>query len=486
MAQDPTSEASPRSSVIYVAIAIVAMIIGIALRIAEFRHDRPLWLDEAMLGLNIASRSFSELVEPLDYDQSAPLLYLWLERAAVTAAGVSEWSLRAVPFIAGVLLIPAVWVMARRLAGDAVATIATVLASVSLALLSFSVEAKQYGVDPLATVLVVWLAARVVASPGERAWGWLVFGGAVSLLLSQPAAFVLAGAFLALAVDPRVRSEVSSRRWMLLAGITWAAVFVTLYLTIYRPTATSAYMQAFWQGTFLDPRASDFLLRLRLFDLAAFAAPTLGGAASVPSGVLALAWAGGAWTLWRRSPFAAVVVVAPLVMAALASAIGMYPVMDRLFLFAAPLTFIAYASLAVHALERLPERTTPLAVVAACAALALVVAPTHVRRIKQPVFYGVGKQVVADVDSMSRGDAIYVAARSFPLWLYYTTDWTNPDVGRLRWGASISGAGAHADFRSTLGRGCLRTVYADCEVFVNRVAAAHYRRAPSVSRRERG
>jgi hypothetical protein len=181
-----------------------------------------------------------------------------------------------------------------------------------------------------------------------------------------------------------------------------------------------------------------------LFDLAAFAAPTLGGAASVPAGVLALAWAGGAWTLWRRSPFAAMLVVAPLVMAAIASAIGMYPVMDRLFLFAAPLTFVAYASLAVYAFERLPDRKTPLAVVATCAALASVVAPTHVRRIKQPVFYGVGKQVVADVDSMSRGDAIYVAARSFPLWLYYTTDWNNPDVERLRWGASISGAGAPA------------------------------------------
>ena len=40
--------------------------------------------------------------------------------------------------------------------------------------------------------------------------------------------------------------------------------------------------------------------------------------------------------------------------------------------------------------------------------------------------------------------AIYVAARSFPLWVYYTTDWSNPDTERLEWAASIAGAGGPA------------------------------------------
>jgi hypothetical protein len=73
-----------------------------------------------------------------------------------------------------------------------------------------------------------------------------------------------------------------------------------------------------------------------------------------------------------------------------------------------------------------------------------VVTELHLERITAPVFYGVGKLVVADVDSMSRGDPVYVAARSFPLWIYYTTDWKRPDRERLGWAASIAGAGKAA------------------------------------------
>jgi hypothetical protein len=91
-----------------------------------------------------------------------------------------------------------------------------------------------------------------------------------------------------------------------------------------------------------------------------------------------------------------------------------------------------------------PEGRRVLALAAVAAAVAIVSAPIHIGRIAKPVYFGVGKQIVADVDSMSRGDAVYVAARSFPLWLFYTTDWTHPDVERLAWGASIAAAGKPA------------------------------------------
>jgi hypothetical protein len=45
---------------------------------------------------------------------------------------------------------------------------------------------------------------------------------------------------------------------------------------------------------------------------------------------------------------------------------------------------------------------------------------------------------------MSGGEPVYVAARSFPLWIFYTTDWRAPDRDRLRWAASISAAGGPA------------------------------------------
>ena len=415
------------------------------MRIVEFMRDRPLWLDEAMLALNIGARSFAQLVRPLDYDQSAPLAYLWIERLAVSVGGVSERSLRVLPFVAGLTLLPLVWHAARRLAGAKAAAIATVLSALSLSLVTFSAEGKQYGVDPLATVMVVWLASRVADAPSDaRAWIQLIVGGAGALLLSQPAVFVLGGVGCALALDVSVRREIAARRYAALAAVAWCVTFAVLYFALYRTTAQSSYMRSFWEGTFLDPRSPDFLLRMRLFATAAFSAPMLSGQVIVPEWVMALAWAAGVWSLWRLRHFAAVVAAAPLVLAVLACAVGKYAVMDRLFLFAAPLTLTAYAALLARVVALEAKRMVGTKLIGVCAALAIVVAPAHARRIAHPVFYAVGKQVIADVDSMSHGEPVYIAARSFPLWMFYTTDWRAPDVERLRWAASIARAGGPA------------------------------------------
>jgi hypothetical protein len=227
----------------------------------------------------------------------------------------------------------------------------------------------------------------------------------------------------------------------LLAAIAWGVTFAVLYVAVYSATAHSAYMRSFWEGTFLDPRAPDIVLRVRLFAIAAYTAPMLTGQTTGFEWVMAIAWVAGVSTLWRRRRFAAVIVAAPLVLAALACAIGRYAVMDRLFLFAAPLTVIAYASLLAWVVELVPTRLVTATLAAACAALALAAAPTLVRRMSHPVFNAVGKQVIAQVDSMSlQREPVYIAARSFPLWVFYTTDWRAPDEARLTWAAMIARA----------------------------------------------
>ncbi|HEX5072434.1 MAG TPA: glycosyltransferase family 39 protein [Gemmatimonadaceae bacterium] len=427
-------------------IAATAIAVGIALRVVEFTRNRPLWLDEAMLSLNIAARSFVQLARPLDYDQSAPLAYLWIERLAVNVGGVSERSLRALPFVAGLALVPLVWLVARRLAGATTAALAAVLAALSLSLITFSAEAKQYGVDPLVTAAIAWFAVRVANVPGDhRRWLRLVAVGVAGLLLSQPAIFALGGAAVALALHPAVRRDATARRYAALGVVVWGLVFGALYLAVYSATEHNAYMRSFWEGTFLDPRASDIVQRVRLFAIATYTAPTLTGQTAGLEWAMATTWAAGLWTLWRRRRFTAVMVAAPLFLAALACAVGRYAVMDRLFLFAAPLTLIAYASLLAWVVELVPRRAVVATLVAASVALALTAAPTLVRRISHPVFYAVGKDVIAQVDALSyEREPVYIAARTFPLWVFYTTDWTAPDEARLTWAASIARAGGPA------------------------------------------
>ena len=71
------------------------LLAGISFRLIQFFAARSLWLDESMLALNVASRSLGDLLRPLDYNQVAPPLYLWLARISILAAGTNEMALRA-------------------------------------------------------------------------------------------------------------------------------------------------------------------------------------------------------------------------------------------------------------------------------------------------------------------------------------------------------------------------------------------------------
>jgi len=50
----------------------IVVAVGILLRLARYLVDRPLWIDESMLSLNVTSKSFSALLGTLDFQQGSP------------------------------------------------------------------------------------------------------------------------------------------------------------------------------------------------------------------------------------------------------------------------------------------------------------------------------------------------------------------------------------------------------------------------------
>src|SRR6266567_9634911 len=78
---------APVSPRLWLALGFV-LGIGTALRLGEFAALTPLDVDEALVGLNIASRGYAGLLQPLDYGQTAPVLFLWGAHLATRLAGV--------------------------------------------------------------------------------------------------------------------------------------------------------------------------------------------------------------------------------------------------------------------------------------------------------------------------------------------------------------------------------------------------------------
>src|SRR5262249_9775368 len=86
-----------------VIILAALILIGGGMRLATLLSDRCLWIDEAMLALNLVNRAPLDLLKPLDYNQGAPVGFLLAVKAAISLFGIAEWSLRLVPFAAAVL-----------------------------------------------------------------------------------------------------------------------------------------------------------------------------------------------------------------------------------------------------------------------------------------------------------------------------------------------------------------------------------------------
>ena len=128
---------------------------GIAIRLAVYLHNRSLWVDEAMLAVNVIDRSYSQLLGRLDLRQVAPPLLLLTSKLSYALWGQLEYSLRLLPLVAGCLALYLFARMTYRLLPNGFGLCAVVLFSLGFESIDWATNFKHYSLDELATVLVL-------------------------------------------------------------------------------------------------------------------------------------------------------------------------------------------------------------------------------------------------------------------------------------------------------------------------------------------
>ncbi len=84
-------------------LLLIILVAGTILRIFHFLDNRSLWEDEVFLASSLVKMNFHELAySTLDYQQRAPIGFLWLVRLSVILFGNHEMPLRLVSLISGV------------------------------------------------------------------------------------------------------------------------------------------------------------------------------------------------------------------------------------------------------------------------------------------------------------------------------------------------------------------------------------------------
>ncbi|MBL0171603.1 MAG: glycosyltransferase family 39 protein [Gemmatimonadaceae bacterium] len=331
-------------------LTLCFVIVGSLLRLARLVGSRPLWEDEAFLALNFLTRSSAELLKPLDSVQLSPLAFVAAEWSIVQLGGRSEVALRWLPCVAGVLALVLLHRVCRRVLDPLGALFATAFAAFSPLLLDYSVELKSYSFDLLATAAMMQVTLDVAEQRGERrtlaVWAIVAF---VVALISTAAPLIVAGAgATGMVALWRYRAR-SAAGHLLLAGFPAAIAFLFQFLTIYSSPSTLQGMQSYWQGNFIEFGLPETLLGLArtlrelwlnlLFGSAAetWLPRRSLSAALVVSGI-------GAWTLVQQRSLVLTLLVAPFLLAVLASMLHRWPMQPRLLLFAAPMIVMSFGA----------------------------------------------------------------------------------------------------------------------------------------------
>lgn len=226
--------------------------IGCLLHVSQYLFNRSLHVDEASLALNILSRSFSGLWQPLDSHQGAPPGFLMIEKVLTTIFGGHEYALRLFPFVS---IVASLFLLARLAAyytTPSAVPFVLGLFALSAPLLIFASTVKQYACDVFFALLLYWLVVRVQESRFARA-DILAFGvgGTIALWCSHPAVFVLAGLGSCLII--KCLRDKQWHSFLQLSGIAlfWLCNFGALYLISLQQLQRDPYLTNFWAGAYV-------------------------------------------------------------------------------------------------------------------------------------------------------------------------------------------------------------------------------------------
>jgi hypothetical protein len=304
--------------------------IGVLLRVIRYAMDFPLWGDEAFLAINFLDRGYGEVLQPLDYGQICPLLFLWIELTIVKLFGFSEASLRIFPLVCGVASL----FLFRHAAGRLVRGLPLLLAvgfmAVSVHPIRHATDVKPYASDLLMALALLAPAFEWWRAPQKTGWLWVLAALApVAVLLSHPSVFVVGGLALGLALSVGKTDGGRARLPFVVFLLGAAATFFLQYALITgdqsRDTLES-YRHGIWAPAFppLDHPLQVPGWFLNVNTGAMFAYP-LGGM-NGRSSATTLCFVVAAIFLWRRGRRAVLLaLLGPFLLTLGAAALGRYP-----------------------------------------------------------------------------------------------------------------------------------------------------------------
>ena len=322
-------------------VTIIIILIGIALRITVLAQNRSLRIDEANVALNIVEKDYGDFFQPLDYQQYAPPLFMCITEASTRLFGMNETGLKFPAFLAALISLIFLFLILDQTVDEYPARwYILLLFAFSILAIRYGTEVKQYAVDLLLALVMVYGAIKfeVDSFNQKKAVIWLLVGS-VFIWLSMPIVFVL-GAIGCQWLIHSIRNNKAHLKWIMLPGLGWLLSFLVYFNLILYEDSTGQNLKDYHGKFFFELIPSSWevfqnnlkLIR-SLFRL------------SFDQTFIPLIWGMimyiiGTVILIRKNSKLALLLTLPIIFTIITSHFELYSLIDRMVLFLVPFILI--------------------------------------------------------------------------------------------------------------------------------------------------
>lgn len=406
-------------------IAALLIFFGISLRTVQYSSGRSLWLDEAMLALNIVNKSYVELTESLDYAQGAPLGFLFIVKSIVNIAGNKESTLRFFSFITGIASVFLFYRLSKRVISQKGGLIGLGLFSILTPLVYYASEVKPYASDVAIYLLLLLVTLRYLDNKSNKNLFILTVTGLIALVMSYPAIFMIAGVGVCLLINAAIEREGIKFRPLIFILFIWFSFFIALYYISYQSLAANQALVRPYASSFMPVPPWSDINWFHRSSIKLLENPIAISTHTVIKYLVMILIIAGCYSLFRKDRDAAILFIVPIICVLIASGLEKYPFEGRFVLFLVPfiLFLLGEGIASIHLSVGKYSRT--VATVLSVALVVLIAAEpmkNAVYNLFNPYMREHIKPVLAYISkNKSDTDNIYVYYAAQPAFKYYAS-----------------------------------------------------------------
>jgi len=315
--------------------------IGVTLAIFQFIFNRSLWLDEAYLALNIINKDFLELLTPLDHSQVSPIGFLFVEKLSTLVFGKNEFSLRLFPLLGFLFSIPFMYLLTKALTKNKIiALMSTSFFSITIMLIRYSSEVKQYSIDVLVVIILLYLSVTLQLQKHKSLFIFAIVGSIV-IWFSNVSIIVLTVVGIYILITECWHKK---NYKVLFPFMLWLLSFSFYYYYFIYDHPTAAAMKTWWINDFLplNPFSFEFYHFLGRVTREIFVR-LLGISHHYWFLAFFISFSSIAFLFIEKNYKVIFLLLSPILLHLLLSGFELYPFKGRLILYITPLIIILYS-----------------------------------------------------------------------------------------------------------------------------------------------